>query len=287
LLPFVPNSGRTFRVLAWIDATHVSIARHVGRRLDSDSAIFEVDVRTGAAREQVPVPGQAWGANLQMAPDLLTAPTFEAPEPQRPLDPRVVACWGGGALLLALSRASSLYAVSDPDARGRFDEFVAARMPALLRTAYLLTGSQPDAEDLVQTALVRAVPRWSRIVGDPEPYVRKILVNENISRWRRRRGREVPVQPPETGVADRATDDRLVLAQALAALAPRQRAVIVLRYYEDLTEKETATLLGSRSAPRVAGPRRPGPAADGAARPDRRAGAARAPGGTPVRPTCP
>jgi RNA polymerase sigma-70 factor (sigma-E family) len=152
-----------------------------------------------------------------------------------------------------------LYAVSDPDARGRFDEFVAARMPALLRTAYLLTGSQPDAEDLVQTALVRAVPRWSRIVGDPEPYVRKILVNENISRWRRRRWREVPVQPPETGVADRATDDRLVLAQALAALAPRQRAVIVLRYYEDLTEKETAALLGSRSAPRSRRPATPWP----------------------------
>ena len=135
--------------------------------------------------------------------------------------------------------------MSAPEDRERFDQFVAARLPALQRTAYLLTGNQADAEDLVQVALVRCVPCWSRIADNPEPYVRKVLVNENISRWRRRRWREVQVDsPPEPATVDSTSDDRLVLARALSALAPRQRAVIVLRYYEDLTERDTATLLG-------------------------------------------
>lgn len=126
-----------------------------------------------------------------------------------------------------------------------FHEYVSGRMPALLRTAYLLTGSQADAEDLVQVALVRAVPRWSRIADDPEPYIRRILVNENISRWRRRRWREVPVEePPDTPASSGSPDDRLMLARALERLAPRQRAVITLRYYEDLSERETAAMLG-------------------------------------------
>ena len=125
-----------------------------------------------------------------------------------------------------------------------FEQFVAARSAALLRTAYLLTGNHHDAEDLVQIALVKAVPAWARIQDDPEPYVRRILVRENISRWRRRRWREVHVPDvPDAGHGEDGTD-RLALARALASLAPRQRAVIVLRYYEDLTERETAELLG-------------------------------------------
>lgn len=132
--------------------------------------------------------------------------------------------------------------------REDFEQFVAARSAALLRTAYLLTGSSVDAEDLVQRALVKAVPAWPR-VQDPEAYVRRILVRENISRWRGRRWREVTVDqvpevpevPTELGAS---TEDRIVLTQALARLAPRQRAVIVLRYFEDLTEAQTADLLG-------------------------------------------
>jgi RNA polymerase sigma-70 factor (sigma-E family) len=129
--------------------------------------------------------------------------------------------------------------------RDDFEHFVAARSAALLRTAYLLTGHHQDAEDLVQAALVKAVAAWPRITGDPEPYVRKIMVRENISRWRRRRWREVYVdRMPDVSHPEVDVSGRLQLAGALAGLAPRQRAVIVLRYYEDLTERETAELLG-------------------------------------------
>ena len=118
-------------------------------------------------------------------------------------------------------------------------------MPALLRTAYLLTGHPEDAEDLVQTALVKAVPAWSRIAGEPDAYVRRIMVNENISRWRKRRGREVLVaDAPEGSSLDPDSADAVALEKALATLAPKQRAVIVLRYFEDLTERETAEILG-------------------------------------------
>jgi RNA polymerase sigma-70 factor (sigma-E family) len=130
------------------------------------------------------------------------------------------------------------------EAERDFEEFVAARSGALLRTAYLLTGNHQDAEDLVQTALLKAVPRWGR-VREHEPYVRRILVHESVSRWRRRRWRETTTDrlpEPTTSAVD--PDDRLVLREALAALAPRQRAVIVLRYFDDLTEVQTAELLG-------------------------------------------
>jgi RNA polymerase sigma-70 factor (sigma-E family) len=135
--------------------------------------------------------------------------------------------------------------VPGPDAgQAGFEEFVAARRPALLRTAYLLTGSNPDAEDLVQTTLLRVVPHWSRIAADPEPYVRRVLARESVTRWRGRRWRErfvartpdVPTEPP--------TSERLALREALGRLSPRQRAVLVLRYYDDLTEAATAEALG-------------------------------------------
>lgn len=122
--------------------------------------------------------------------------------------------------------------------------------------ALLLTGhNRADAEDLLQTVLERAFRRWGRIcgTGDPGPYVRRMLVNASIDRWRLLRHR--PEQPlaaddclPATGLsgagqpADIADQD--VLWRALARLPPGQRAVLVLRYYEDLTEAQTASVLG-------------------------------------------
>lgn len=126
-----------------------------------------------------------------------------------------------------------------------FEEFVLARRAALLRMAYLLTGSHADAEDLVQAALIKCVPKWPRIAERPEPYVRQVLARESISRWRARRWRETSAGTlPEPAVEPTGSDERLALRQALLTLAPRQRAVIVLRYYEDLTEKQTAAQLG-------------------------------------------
>ena len=126
-----------------------------------------------------------------------------------------------------------------------FEAFVVARQASLLRTAFLLTGHAQDAEDLVQAALVKVVPHWRRIADDPEPYVRRVLVRENISRWRRRRWREVTSEHlPEVLAESPDHDDLLWVRAALAELAPRQRAVVVLRYYEDRTEAETADLLG-------------------------------------------
>jgi len=131
---------------------------------------------------------------------------------------------------------------SDEDA---FDDFVRARAAALGRTAYLLTGDAHLAEDLLQTALLKAARAWSRIEGDPEPYVRRILYHQNISWWRARRLREVSLgayDAPARGGAD--ADLRLSLEQALARLTLRQRTVLVLRYFEDLTEAQTAEALG-------------------------------------------
>ena len=127
-----------------------------------------------------------------------------------------------------------------------FHAFVVARVPALSRTAYLLTGDHHLAEDLVQTALFKAAQAWHRIQGDPEPYVRRILYTENVSRWRRRRHL---VERRLEAYDDRpaATSDvdlRLALQQALAQLTTKQRTVLVLRYFEDLTEVETARTLG-------------------------------------------
>ncbi len=125
-----------------------------------------------------------------------------------------------------------------------FAEFVAARSGALLRTAYLLTGDHHEAEDLVQTALIKVVPRWGRL-REPEPYVRRVLVNESISRWRRRRWRETSMpEVHDRTITGHDVDEKLVLRQALGRLAPRQRAVVVLRYFDDLTEAQTAGVLG-------------------------------------------
>lgn len=124
-----------------------------------------------------------------------------------------------------------------------FEEFVAARRGALLRTAYLLTGDRADAEDLVQSALLKVVPKWGRIKDSPEPYVRRVLARESVNRWRRRRWREVTTDAvPERMYHD--STDRIALFEDLRRLSPRQRAVLVLRYLDDLTEADTAVALG-------------------------------------------
>ena len=126
-----------------------------------------------------------------------------------------------------------------------FEEYVAARRPALLRTAYLLSGSTEDAEDLVQLTLVRCWPRWSRLADHPDPYVRRVLTREVTARWRRRRWRELSTStPPDVPAATEDVEDREVLRAALMRLPPRQRAVVVLRYFEDLTERQTADAMG-------------------------------------------
>jgi RNA polymerase sigma-70 factor (sigma-E family) len=135
-------------------------------------------------------------------------------------------------------------ASSQPD----FDTFVAARAPALGRTAYLLTGDRHLAEDLVQTALFKAARVWHRIHGDPEPYVRRILYTQNVSWWRSRRHREVALGRYDAPATSHDPDVRLVLVGALAALTPRQRTVITLRYFEDLSVDQTADALGVRAS---------------------------------------
>jgi RNA polymerase sigma-70 factor (sigma-E family) len=128
-----------------------------------------------------------------------------------------------------------------------FEEFVAIASPRLLRTAFLLTRDAGHAEDLLQTALARAWRAWSRVEGDPEPYVRRIIVNSHATWWRRRwRGEEptadLPERPGES--PQNAVAEREWLWQALGRLPRRQRTVLVLRFYEDLTEAQVAGLLG-------------------------------------------
>jgi RNA polymerase sigma-70 factor (sigma-E family) len=128
-------------------------------------------------------------------------------------------------------------------------EFVSARGAALSRAAYLLTGDHQAAEDLVQETYVVVVRRWQKSGRvDPEAYVRRILYTRFVDGWRRRRLWELPwASPPDARGDDEAgtSTDRLTLRDALARLTPRQRAVLVLRFYEDLTESQTAAALGT------------------------------------------
>ncbi len=133
-----------------------------------------------------------------------------------------------------------------------YEQFVRARTPALLRTAYLLTGDQHLAEDLVQEALSRTHRAWPRLrdTGNVEAYARKVMYHAQVARWRRRRVAEaMPGNLPD--VAGRGTGDhaslaalRITLGRALLGLSPRQRACVVLRFFEDRSEAEAAELLG-------------------------------------------
>jgi RNA polymerase sigma-70 factor (sigma-E family) len=134
-----------------------------------------------------------------------------------------------------------------------FDTFFRTRSPALLRAAYLLTGDRQLAEDLVQEALARSYRVWPRLVaqGRPEAYTRRVMYNLQVSRWRRRHFAEVRTdRVPEgrRGQRDEAGDavNRLALRKALGALPARQRAAVILRYFEDRSEAETAEILGCR-----------------------------------------
>ena len=138
------------------------------------------------------------------------------------------------------------------DPRG-FEEYVAARRDTLVRAAYLLSGELHLAEDLVQNALIRVWPRWEKISGtaDVDAYVQRVLYTVFITSVRRRRWRELLSDPldrsrPEPVVAQAATcaETQMDLRESVWALPPRQRVVIVLRYFLDLPEAETADILG-------------------------------------------
>ncbi len=127
-----------------------------------------------------------------------------------------------------------------------FDAFVAARGDALWRSAWLLTGDHQLAEDLVQTALAKSFRAYDRVGADGfEAYVRRVLFTTYASWWRRKWRGERPTETlPERPGVEPDTNDRNDLMTALAELPRGQRAVVVLRYFEDLTEPQTAALLG-------------------------------------------
>lgn len=136
----------------------------------------------------------------------------------------------------------------EPDSRQDFTVFVGTRSHALFRTALALTGHRQQAEDLLQTVLAKAYRHWGRIRGgNPEAYVRSALYRQQISWWRRpMTGREVstdrPPDRPGTDPTDR-VDLNLALRQALLRLGAKQRAVLVMRYLDDLGDDEIASIL--------------------------------------------
>jgi RNA polymerase sigma-70 factor (sigma-E family) len=140
----------------------------------------------------------------------------------------------------------------DRDAEAEFEGFVARSGRSLLRTAWLLTGDHGHAEDILQTVLEKTARRWTRLDGEAEAYARRSVINLATDRWRRGRSRVVEV--PLVGLAEpsrsvgsedvQSVDLRDELLNALRQLPPRQRAVLVLRYFDDLDEAQTAQTLG-------------------------------------------
>ena len=132
---------------------------------------------------------------------------------------------------------------------GSFEAFVAARLSALHRYAFVLTGNAHDAEDLVQEALTRTGAAWSRVRNQdqPEAYVRTVMVRLMCNRWRRPRRERLTAEPPESGRLDPAlhrVDDDAAVEGLLRGLPQRQRAVLVLRYVDGRSEAEIAETLG-------------------------------------------
>jgi RNA polymerase sigma-70 factor (sigma-E family) len=137
-----------------------------------------------------------------------------------------------------------------PENEEQFRAYCDARLPALLRFGFVLTGDREDAQDLVQTALARTFAAWARVVrrDDPEAYIRRAMINTLSNSRRRGRWRESLVaEVPDRGVNESlpsAVDARLVLVGLLRTLPPRQRATVVLRYCEDRSKADVAALLG-------------------------------------------
>lgn len=136
---------------------------------------------------------------------------------------------------------------ADPE----FVEYVRARQGTLLRAAYLVCGDAHLAEDLLQGALVKLARNWSRVREErPDAFVRRILYHDAVSSWRRRRHEVVGLEtlPPEAaplgGPEQERVERRLDVLRALDTLTPRQRATVVLRYFEDRSERDTAEILG-------------------------------------------
>ncbi len=128
--------------------------------------------------------------------------------------------------------------------RSAFDEFAHARSRALARTAYLLTGNHHTAEDLVQHALLQTARHWERIQTSPEAYARRVMYHQNISWWRKRRFTETSLGTYDSGQVPPDSDLRLSLESALRQLTHKQRTILVLRFFEDLTEVQTAAAVG-------------------------------------------
>ncbi|MGW1780423.1 SigE family RNA polymerase sigma factor [Streptomyces sp. NPDC002143] len=136
-----------------------------------------------------------------------------------------------------------------------FQAFVVGRWPRLMRTAFLLTGEQHAAEDLVQSTLEQVYVAWHRVgaADEPEAYVRRVMINAHARKYRRKLrellaprddGSGPAHEVADTGDLIARADDRHTLLKALAALPPRQREAVVLRYWEDLTETQTAEAMG-------------------------------------------
>ncbi|WP_370111823.1 SigE family RNA polymerase sigma factor [Streptacidiphilus sp. MAP12-33] len=137
----------------------------------------------------------------------------------------------------------------EADVPADFDAFASARWRRLVRTAHLLTGDHHEAEDLVQLTLAKAYPHWNRIrrLDSPDAYLHRALVNNSLTRHRRRRARQLlmPWVPDRALPSEAArVEQRSLLRQALDGLPLRMRVVVVLRYWEDLSEQEVATVLG-------------------------------------------
>ncbi len=139
----------------------------------------------------------------------------------------------------------------EPDAGSwSFEEFAAGALPGLLRFGHVLAGSPQEAEDLVQEALAKSLRRWQKVrADDPVAYVRKVMVNTHLTRWRRWGGRVRLGDVPEAAADDAwlaRSQEWDALRRALGQLPPRQRAVLVLRYLEDVPDPAIAAMLGCR-----------------------------------------
>jgi RNA polymerase sigma-70 factor (sigma-E family) len=144
------------------------------------------------------------------------------------------------------TKGGQMFGTSKAERDAAFTEFMTAATPSLLRTAWLLTGSADAAHDLVQAALVKTYAAWSRVRReDALAYARRVLVNEKTDRWRKGHGEITVADLPESAQqVNTRVEDRDEAARLLALLPDQQRRVIVLRYYNDLSEQAVAELLG-------------------------------------------